>query len=90
MWPPGFPRPIYQVTTSAITNRSHLPTILSEIMALETIECLPKPGLVRKLWAEIDDPNIPCITATTYRAVFRLRVRPADGSTATDQELVLD
>jgi hypothetical protein len=66
-----------------------MPTVLSEVMALATIENLPKLGLVRKLWAEIEDPNVLCITITPDRAVFRLKVCPVDGSTATDQELVL-
>jgi len=90
MWPIGFPRPIYQVTTSAITNRGHLSPLLSEIMTLSTIDFLPKVGLVRKLWSEINDPNVLCITVTSQAARFHLKVLPVDGSTAVDQELVLD
>src|SRR6185436_17274526 len=44
MWPPGFLRPIYQVTTSAITNRDHLPPILSEVLSMATIDVLPRLG----------------------------------------------
>jgi len=90
IWPLGFPRPIYQVTTSAITNRGHLPDLASEIMSMDTIQFLPVLGFVRKLWTEVTDPNVLCITTTHDRATMRLRVLPVDGSTATDQELVLD
>jgi hypothetical protein len=90
LWPLGFPRPIYQVTTSAISNRGHLPDLASEIMSLDTVQFMPVVGFVRKLWSEITDPNVLCITTTPGRSVLRLRVLPVDGSTATDQELVLD
>jgi hypothetical protein len=90
LWPAGFPRPIYQVTTSAITNRGHLPDLASEIMSLDTVQLLPVLGFVRKLWAEVTDPNVLCITTTTDRAVLHLRVLPVEGSAAVDRELVLD
>jgi hypothetical protein len=89
IWPPGFIRPIYQVTSSAITNRSHLPDLASEIMTLDEIVVLEELGLVRRLWAELADPNVLCITTKPDRATLTLRVLPVDGSKATDQQLVL-
>ena len=90
LWPVGFPRPIYQVTTSSISNREHLPDLASEILSLDTVQFLPKLGFVRKLWQEITDPNVLCITTTTDEAVLRVRVLPVDGSNSTDQQLVLN
>ncbi|WP_411280754.1 alkaline phosphatase D family protein [Gemmatimonas sp.] len=37
IWPLGFPRPIYQVTTSALTNREHLSDLGAQIMSLDTV-----------------------------------------------------
>lgn len=88
--PPGFPRPIYQVTTSALSNRSHLPPLASEVMEIGAFTFMSELGLVRRLWPEIFDPNVLCIEASPHQTTLSLRVTPVDGSTATDQQIVLD
>ncbi len=89
IWPLGFARPIYQVTTSAITNRDHLNPIASQVLAQDGIAQLPVLGLVRKLWDEITDPNVLCITTTEDRIKLQLKVYQTPGSKFIDQELVL-
>lgn len=90
MLPLGFPRPIYQVTTSALTNRGHLVSVASQFMTMGAVQMLPVLGVVRKLWDEITDPNVLCITTSQGRTVLHLSVCALEGSNAVDQELVLD
>jgi phosphodiesterase/alkaline phosphatase D-like protein len=87
--PPGFRRPFHQVTTSALTNRQHLPKLVSKAVAVGDYESDPQLGAVRRIWEDIRDPNVLCVTTSGDRAVLRLRVLPVDGSDATDQRLVL-
>jgi PhoD-like phosphatase len=87
--PLGFPKPIYQITTSALTNRSHLPPLASEIMELDAITFLSEVGLVRRMWPEIFDPNLLCVSVNSTHSTFTLRVTPVAGSTAKDQQIVL-
>ncbi|WP_411280755.1 hypothetical protein [Gemmatimonas sp.] len=51
---------------------------------------MPVLGFVQRLWPEITDPNVLCVTTTEERMTLRLRVLPVDESVATDQELILD
>lgn len=89
IWPPGFIRPIYQVTTSAITNRGHIPELASDIAQMGQWEGHAVLGLIRRLWPEILDPNVLCITTSGETAKLHLRVLPVDDSKATDQVLEL-
>ena len=81
---------LYQVTTSALTNRSHLSPVASQFITMDAVQMLPIVGLVRKLWDEITDPNVLCITTSSGRTVLHLSVCALEGSAAVDQELVLD
>ncbi len=47
-------------------------------------------AITDSVFAEIEDPNVLCITVTPQAAHFKLWVLPVDGSTAVDQELVLE
>jgi len=89
IWPPGFPRPFYHVTSSAITNRDHAPDLLSVLAQLDRVETHPELGLIRRLWDEITDPNVLCIRTTAGKAEITLKVLPLDESKATDQTLEL-
>lgn len=90
IWPPGFVRPFYHITSSAITNRDHVPDLVSLLGQLDRIETHPDLGAIRRLWPEISDPNVLCVRTTPGRAEFTLRVLPLDNSAARDQVLVLD
>lgn len=83
--PPGFMRPIYQVTSSAITNRSHIPNRIAQLITAGNWEISPELGLVRRLWQDIVDPNILMIKTTHEKIEFKLRVLPVDGSKNVDQ-----
>jgi hypothetical protein len=69
-----------------IVQNTRKPT---QAMTMDTVQVLPKLGFVRKLWDEIVDPNILCITTSANRAIFRIRVIPLDGSAATDRNSYL-
>ncbi|NJM10294.1 MAG: hypothetical protein HC883_05395, partial [Bdellovibrionaceae bacterium] len=89
IWPPFFPKPFYQITTSAITNRQHLPDLLGQIIVEGDLSFDPSLGLIRRLWPEVTDPNLLCIRVTPQKAVLTLKVLPVDGSRAGDLEIVI-
>jgi hypothetical protein len=89
IWPPGFPRPFYQVTTSAITNRQHLSSLASELLVVPEVNMLPDLGLVRRIWTEVTDPNFLRIATTQDRAHLVLSVLPGTEGTPRDRELMI-
>lgn len=89
IWPPGFVRPIYQLTSSALTNREHLPPAASELLTLDAVQFVPDLGMVRRIWPEITDPNVLRVTVDSRGAEFRLEALPLNGNTTTEQSLSL-
>ena len=72
--PLGFVRPIYQITTSALTNREHPPEILSKLLYLGDYAFSDTLGFVRRIWTEVTDPNILLISITNGQLQFNLKV----------------
>ena len=87
--PPGFLRPIYQITTSALSNRSHMPDLVAQLIGIGDFAFSPELGLIRRLWQDITDPNVLCITATAERLALNLKILPVDDSKNTDQQVIL-
>ncbi|BDD05617.1 alkaline phosphatase D family protein [Aureibacter tunicatorum] len=55
--PMGFSRALYQVTTSALTNREHPSEMLNELVQVGTETFSEELGLVTRIWPTISDPN---------------------------------
>ena len=75
---------------SCSMSREHLSELGSELLSLSDQQVVSELGLVRRIWPEIFDPNVLCVETEGNHARFTLKVLPVDGSTATDQHLVLD
>ncbi len=55
--PLGFQRALYQVTTSALTNRSHPSDKLNELIQVSTEVSTEALGVITRIWQTISDPN---------------------------------
>lgn len=55
--PLGFTRAIYQVTTSALSNREHPPDKLNELLTVGTESWSEALGLITRVWPTISSPN---------------------------------
>lgn len=84
---PGARRPIYQVTTSAITNRHHPPELVEVLTEIKDGSYIKGVGQVRRIWETITEPNILCIRIGPVGAEMKLRVWSAQPSNT--EELVL-
>ena len=71
---PGAPKPIYQVTTSAITNRHHPPKEVEELTEIQDGSYIKGVGQVRRIWPTITDPNILLMRIGPNGAEFTLKV----------------
>jgi hypothetical protein len=76
--PLGFVRPIYQITTSALTNREHPPEILSKLLYLGDYAFSDTLGFVRRIWTEVTDPNLLLISINNGQLEFNLKVFDLD------------
>ncbi len=86
----GTMRPIYQITSSAITNRQHPPPWKRETIGLSTFNIPLLPGevaVVNRIWPEITDPNFLCIKSTPDNIELELQVLPVDNSTNENLKL---
>jgi hypothetical protein len=80
---PGAPRSIYQVTTSAITNRTHPPGIVAIMTQIRDEEEVDGVGIVPRVWDSVDVPNVLFATLSASRATFELKVwNPKDPGAA--------
>lgn len=80
---PDAPQPIYQVTTSAITNRVHPPGIIAMMTEIAEYEDLAGVGTVRRVWETIEAPNVLHTSIESGRAKFDLKVwNPEDPGAA--------
>ncbi len=75
---PGAPRPVYQVTTSAITNRHHPPDLVAYLAEVGDVEgdteYVEGIGHVRRIWSTITDPNVLLMQFRTDEANYTLKV----------------
>lgn len=55
--PPGFTRACYQITTSAITNRQHLPAPLGVLFETGTWDFSSSLGIISRIWINERNPN---------------------------------
>lgn len=70
---PGIGKPIYQVTTSAITNRHHPPELVEKLTEIRDGSYIKGVGQVRRIWPTITDPNILCMRIGRLGAEMKLR-----------------
>lgn len=80
---PGAPQSVYQVTTSAITNRQHPPGVIALMTEIADEEDVEDVGLVRRVWDTVEAPNVLYSTIDSGRATFELKVwNPTDPGAA--------
>ena len=56
--PLGFAKPLFQITTSALTNREHPPELLASLIYLDETAFSETLGIINRVWTEVSDPNI--------------------------------
>ncbi|WP_297694909.1 alkaline phosphatase D family protein [uncultured Eudoraea sp.] len=72
--PARFPKPCYQLTTSAITNREHLSELGSKFLSVGETAHSDTIGEITRLWDEIQDPNFLDIKLTPTELTASLYV----------------
>jgi len=85
--PEGLNRPIFQITTSALTNRSAPPAIIREITEIEDELTVDGIGAVYRIWPTVADPNFLCIQSNNGRTKFALK--SFDYEKSEEHELVV-
>eukprot|EP01087_Luapelamoeba_hula_P002639 TRINITY_DN1231_c0_g2_i1.p1 TRINITY_DN1231_c0_g2~~TRINITY_DN1231_c0_g2_i1.p1 ORF type:complete len:953 (-),score=177.05 TRINITY_DN1231_c0_g2_i1:86-2944(-) len=80
--PPGFTRRIYQVTTSALTNSTHIPPKLARIAVVGKSARYPHLGKVTRIWEDVTERNFLAITTTAGHVDLDLRVFDPDDKRA--------
>lgn len=55
--PLGFTRALYQVTTSALSNREHPPDVLNKLITVGTEAWSEALGLITRVWPTTSEPN---------------------------------
>lgn len=76
--PPGFSKAMYQVTSSALTNREHPPKLIAPMIYQDDMVYSDSLGLVNRLWNEVTNPNILLIEPKDGILHFRLKVFDLD------------
>lgn len=84
---PGASRPIYQVTSSAITNRHHPPDLVASATDISSSEFIEGVGQVRRIWDTVTDPNILLMRVGSGRSEFTLKVWSEDPEQRRDRTL---
>ena len=84
---PGISTPVIQVTTSAITNRTHPWAIVRELTEISDIEFLEGVGEIHRIWPTVTDPNVLFMRTGLGGATFTLMAFAEDGS--GEYELVI-
>ena len=72
--PPRFPKPCYQLTTSALTNRDHLPELGSKFLSVGDSAQSDVIGKITRIWDEIQDPNFLDINLSPTKLTASLYV----------------
>lgn len=86
---PGLAAPVFQLTSSAITNRTHPSEFLAALIEVSRDEYIPGVGLVSRVWPTVSDPNILTIDIESGRAKFDLKVWNKDHPGESDLALRL-
>jgi PhoD-like phosphatase len=89
IWIPGVARPVYQVTTSAITNRTHPSDFIAELTEIKVGTHINGVGYVRRIWDTITEPNILLARLGHGRAEFTLAVWNEESPGSLDLRLVV-
>ncbi len=76
--PVGFSKALYQVTSSALTNREHPPKLIAPLIYQDDIVYSDSLGLINRLWKEVTDPNILLIEPKNGSLNFQLKVFDLD------------
>lgn len=81
--PEGFEKPIYQITSSALTNRVSISETVSNLMSVDGPLSFSKKsedfGKINRLWHEGTYQNFLSIDANEYRIQFKLHVFNKEG-----------
>lgn len=72
--PLGFRKTMYQITSSALTNRQHMPEMASELLSVGTEAFSDTLGLITRVWTEVTDPNLMLISNHNEYLRFELKV----------------
>ena len=81
--------PIYQITTSALTNRKHSPGLIRYISDIPDHYTVPKVGKIEKIWDTITDPNVLFMDLNAQHAKFTLKVWNKKPMAMNDLTLVI-
>ncbi len=85
--PLGFTKVIYQITSSALTNRQHMPKIASELLSVGTQAFSDVLGMITRVWEEVSDPNMMVISNHGEFLQFELKVYDLDAETQSTTQL---
>ncbi len=84
--PLGFTRALYQVTTSALSNREHPPDLLNELITVGTEAWSEALGLITRVWPTVSDPNFLTLEHAGNRLRLILKVFDAAQWNGTSEE----
>lgn len=92
--PMGFRKALYQITSSALTNRQHMPDIASDLLAIGTEAFSDTLGVITRVWQEVSDPNLLVISNNGDYLRFELKVfdleNPPAQTSGSVKDKVLD
>ena len=94
--PPGFTRALYQVTSSALTNRVFPPDWANEIIQVGSTAFSETLGVINRLWPTVSDPNLLLLEPVNNRLRLVLKVLDLDaqgearGSLNSEKDLVYE
>jgi len=72
--PKGLKTPLYQITSSALTNRSHLKATLRKVVTLRNVTKFEDTrGFCHRLWPDCGKPNFLLVQAEGDSITFRLK-----------------
>ena len=72
--PPGFGKPIYQLTTSALSNRTHVEPYVQELIGVGSDAETEVLGVVKRIWGDVIEPNILLIESDGNSMKFSLKI----------------
>lgn len=76
--PLGFTRSLYQVTSSALSNREHPNDTLNKAVQVGTEAWSEALGLITRIWPTVSDPNIILLTPKSNHLEITLKVYDLD------------
>jgi hypothetical protein len=85
----GARRPVYQLTSSAITNRVHPPGIVGSLADIGNSTFIEGVGFVRRIWDTVTDPNYITMRIGGGQAEFALKVWDSKHPGSKDVTIIL-